>query len=221
MSILPYSARPAHSGALPPVSGVNGALVECTIIQELAVFYSEAALRFESETGIRSAAVEFHRVNRQLMRESDIVPFRFPTLLKDVSELREFVLRNREVFQASLESTHNHVQMEIWLSSRASEEDRIHSTGTAYLREKATRRKQMEMHKRRIEDHFSNCVQGWKFADQGDALRCYALVARAQIAEFRRKARQQASENPSGRVTGPWPPTQFMPLDRFAAEPAS
>jgi len=202
--------------------GVQGAPVTQVSAAGFTVFFSESEFQLGSEDSIREGALAFHQVNDAIFRAGGIVPFRFPTLLANVSELEAFVARNREIFEASLDATRDRVQMEVWIYVReveASPETQAAATsGRAYLLEKAVTQRELLRQAETIRQRAESQILQWAQAEQKGVLRCYALVARANVNAFREAASSVAA-NLKFRVTGPWPATKFMPLSRMQQVP--
>src|SRR5579885_1214260 len=104
MSVLAYCVSDREIDTIP-AAGVQGATVAQASVAGLTILFSEGEFQLGSEDRIREGALAFHRVNDAVFRLRSIVPFRFPTLLSNISELQGFVERNREIFEASLEAT--------------------------------------------------------------------------------------------------------------------
>jgi len=155
-----------------------------------------------------------------IFRETDIVPFSFPTILPDVAVLKSFVIDNCQVFVDSLKAIRDKVQMEVRISLRpktgAANRDVGTGGGTAYLLEKAASKRRQDAQGKIIRDRVASVLWEWKQTEERDGLRCYALVSRSEITNFRTAVSDEPSqEDLDIRVTGPWPPTRFMPLDRL------
>src|SRR5579862_1858746 len=93
MPLLVYCIAEAGSKIEIPPCGVQGASLRTLIESGLICFLSD----YDHSAGgnhVRDAALDFNRVLQELLRQAAIVPFRFPTLLEDESEIRRFLLQH-------------------------------------------------------------------------------------------------------------------------------
>ena len=224
MSVLAYCVSDSEIDATPQVGVANAAVVQASAAG-FTIFFSEEEFDLGSEERIRASALAFHQVNDAIFHVASIVPFRFPTLLPSIQELESFIERNRETFEASLDATRDRVQMEVWIYARqpdAQPEVQVAPTGgRAYLQEKATAQRELLRQAEAIRQRAESYMVEWAQAEQRGSLRCYALVAREDVASFRQAAGATGADDLKLRVTGPWPATKFMPLDRMQPVPPS
>src|SRR5229473_1382541 len=85
----------------------------------------------------------------------------------------------------------------------------LNVSGTQYLRRRQGQQRELEELAERFRE--AGAIRSWRKRDSARGVRCFALVQRDDIAEFQR----QAAGVPVGaeigvRVTGPWPPSEFL-----------
>ena len=160
----------------------------------------------------REAALAFHRVLQEIFRQTAILPFRFPTLLSDETELTGHLNQNAAKYHEALGRLRDVVQMEIRLmmeSPGQSTPDK--QTGTEYLKARQAKQVALEELAGRFQETGRSWIHGWRQQVSAHHIRCYVLVNRSAIAEF--ESALVSVEVPAGvsaRISGPWPATEFV-----------
>src|SRR5579884_2359283 len=116
MALLAYCIAEAEAKIVPPGTGVQGSEIVTLAEDGLVGFMSEYG---GSSDKARGLAVEFHRVLQEVLRQAAIVPFRFPTLLANDSEMIAFLKENAKEYRERLDRLRDVVQMEVQLSFAA------------------------------------------------------------------------------------------------------
>jgi hypothetical protein len=167
---------------------------------------------------VREMALTFGRVVQSIFRQITIVPFRFPTLLNKVDELRHLLRDGEGKYRDELSKFEDMVQMEVVLKLEtvrsldlAAGSDNPEKRGADFLRRRQAQHKLLEDHAGRIREMASSHVRGWRQTDIPSGLRLYALLSRAALENFVKLVSGiQLASSLQGRLTGPWPPTAFM-----------
>lgn len=212
MPILAYCVSLAQDYLGAPRVGVAGAPVFDLESPVLRAWYSEVEEgTFSGADHVTRAALEFHHFISTMFREGTVLPFRFPTILESVDELNTHLEEKGAWYCRALRHSEGLAQFDARISNRTKPAAEA-ATGTAYLEQ---RRAQHVHH----EDAVASLLQGVgdyvrehhvKETPQGS--RVYLLVERSRLPEFREAAGRIAV--PDGveiRLTGPWPPTEFLP----------
>jgi hypothetical protein len=157
----------------------------------------------------REDALSFHSVLKAAFEQQGIIPFRFPTLLQNETDLRSHLREKYAVYLADLERLKDTVQMELRISTKP--EVASAPTGTEYLRSKQQQSRTLQADSQKARTALGDLVLEWKERPAEQSLRCYALVRRSDLPGFRQRL---ASVQPGGSsaffVSGPWPATEFL-----------
>lgn len=177
----------------------------------LTLIYSELA--DAPDLPMPESALAFHRVQQEILRERDLVPFRFPTLLEG-AELAPHLASFAEQYSTALDRAAGCVQMEIEIETPP-EQAQTAASGTAYLRTKAMRNYALRSMGEAVRAIMSPPVIGWRTRATANGQRFFALTRRTELAQFQEKLAQCVMQGASLRVTGPWPATEFMELEKL------
>lgn len=199
--LLLYCMAEKEGAATAPPSGVRSAPVEVLSQGALLCYFSH----FDSFSGgsaeeLKKDALDFHWTVNHIFQDQTVIPFRFPTLLKETSDVGSFLTMNSDAYLADLRRLRGLVQMEVRLAQSAPEAP-TSGTGTAYLKAKFdAAQKVIE-----LEGLMKTAAQAdWKQR----AHRYFALIPRGAVTEFRDKISDLGQA--TLRVSGPWPPTEFV-----------
>lgn len=176
----------------------------------LRCYYAEVA-PLANETVIASTALQFHRVNTAMFRQVTILPFRFPAISDTLDELKNLLSRQAANLAGALHRLQGVAQMEINIHADPHAEEELASSGTAYLHRAQLRQKQADEVGKQISSAAGPYAINWKQQARGESLRFFALVERGAEQQFSQAI--SALTMPKGvecRVTGPWPPTEFI-----------
>jgi Gas vesicle synthesis protein GvpL/GvpF len=205
---LLYCVSPAGQSG-PALKGVQGAEVESRRIGELSLYYSAAV---DERLDLRAGGLEFHRVLTSLMAQSDIVPFRFPTLY-DLQEAETLVASTADSYLTGLTRTAGKVQMETELSQAGPPHSEGYRGGKDYLLKKIESKQQLDAIASGIRASAGDLVSEWRLVQRTGRFLLCGLVPRESVREF---VSVMKGSHPELRVTGPWPATAF--IDIRAAE---
>lgn len=172
---------------------------------------------------IRQSAMIFHEVLEKVFEQAAIIPFRFPTTFSGQAEIIAFLKEHSEEYSATLKRLRNMVQMEVRVRFKGSPlpsganrfeiagEVPVKLSGTEYLRKVRTRRAMTENLAQEVRNKAAPWIKAWRKRDSSDEARCFALIERKSIEDFQRVLKK-ISLPPSlmARLSGPWPPTQFL-----------
>jgi hypothetical protein len=211
MAVLLYCMI-EHSRKLeiPPL-GVRDAKVESASRDNFACLYSMLELDDDDEPS-KEDALRFFEVNKQMLGISTIIPFRFPTLLEDKAALKAFLDVNTPAYESELERLRGLVQIELTysLSDATAAED----SGTGYLRTKQKLVNSFLHAAAYAEKSAAGKFKEWKNREIKDGIRCYALIEAKQFEEIKDFFNTLPDpESLQVKITGPWPPTEFVQVE--------
>lgn len=210
--LLLYCITDAAEPAIPPATGVCGAVVESVEHSGLRCFYSVVDSLAAEPGSLKREALEFHAVTRRIFEQSCTIPFRFPTTLATAAELDAYFGDHATQYHAALRDFRDKVQMELRIAPRQPPAPDA-STGVKYLRERAERAHDLDnaINACRVAIHAE--VIDWRQREASHGVRCFVLIRREAVAEFQLKIKQvQLPEASTAAVSGPWPPTEFLPV---------
>jgi hypothetical protein len=212
---MPALAYCITESAVPvevPSLGVAGMVVESLEHSGLRCFVSRSP---DSDRMLgppaRDAALAFHRVLQEIFRQTAIIPFRFPTVLSDETELTGHLNEHAAEYHEALARLRDVVQMELRLDWVGSEPSAKLETGTEYLKARQAEQAALERLAGRFRAAGNSWIHGWRQQASAHHIRCYALVSRAAVTEFEHAlVAVEVPSTVSARVSGPWPATEFV-----------
>lgn len=217
MPLLVYCMADASAAVQMPTTGVAGARVE-----EL----QEAGLRccfshFENREQIAAipaveSALAFHQVLQVLFRQMTIISFRFPTMLGNREELRHHLQEHASQYIEALSRLRHMVQMEINIgTAQTTGSERAVSSGREYLQKRRVKAAELKATAERFNQATRPWTVKWREQQTEGGLRCYALLHRDSISSFQKAARALGHNLPGTRLSGPWPPAEFVEVKDF------
>ena len=214
MPVLPYCITEVNASSTIPRVGVAGAMVRVTDHAGLRCFFSEVESGQTARLSGQDAALEFHRVLLEVFRETAIIPFRFPAIVEEEPELLRFLGEHAAEYHQSLVALRNMVQMEIRIAAKdAIDQPATNSgqSGADYLRRKQQREAKLRGTADRIRSAVDTYVSDWRERDSAHDKRLFALVLRPSLPEFEGQLKNLEIEAENlVRVSGPWPPAEFL-----------
>lgn len=208
MALLAYCIAEAGANIEIPHSGVQEKPIQTVAESGLTCFVSEYNGGGDRDQ-IRATAVEFNRVLQDVLQQAAIVPFRFPTLIADESEMRGFLREHAEKYLEDLRRLRGAVQMEVNLTADDSPKATI--SGADYLRARQARHHKFTATAAAIREALAPWAKDWREHESSGGTRCYVLIPRVDVQSVLQ--RLQGVKIPGelqARVTGPWPATEFL-----------
>lgn len=213
MAILPYCVVLEESDVVAPETGVAEAEIYELEEGGLRCFFSEVEGVPKDTEAIRKMALQFRDVIQSVFAEQTTIPFRFVTLLHGERELRKFLREHSKKFLTALQNLDGCVQFELHLVRRKTAASDIPDaeSGTEYLMQKKAEADVFETTSELLRSSAGDLVRSWHFRAGDDDARCYALLARDNVDEFKRSL-SKVKIPPELRVvmSGPWPPSEFV-----------
>lgn len=213
MSILVYCVtHPAAASDLG--SGVAGLpVLHCREAGLDALFSANTSAESWTGASLKQSAREFHNVLHRAFAAHAIVPFRFPTLLRDEDELASYIRDNAAEYSSQLTKFENSVQMDVSIAWLEPHSAAPHTSGAEYLRTRQKQSDELQAIAKRIQELAGETAQSWRDRPSSNSLKLFALVNRAAVDGFRETLeRFSVPKNLAVRVSGPWPVTEFLEL---------
>jgi hypothetical protein len=202
-----------------PASGPGDLPVESVEESGLRCFFSPAPTA-DQVLGLpaKQAALRFHYVVKTIFHQVAVIPFRFPTVLQSEAELRSHLSDQEDVYHEALNRLRRMVQMEVQLShsvgaaaNSAETSSSRKSSGTEYLRSRQSLQKELAKGAAAFRRVGDGLVRDWRERPSAQSLRCFALIDRDLVSDFKSKAATvQLASNVQARVSGPWPASEFV-----------
>ena len=214
MAVLAYCITETQPEITVPQGGVRGAAIEIVRVPDLQCFISQFDPQdVVGKAPLQEAALDFNRVLQDLLRQTAIIPFRFPTILADETELSQFLTENQTEYRETLHRLRNCVQMEIRLKVQTSTRPKAapRKSGAEYLRGRQAQHQYIDSIVARFREAAEPVAKQWRHRESATGIRCYALVDRSDVQAFFRKMQGVPIPAESEfRVTGPWPASEFL-----------
>src|SRR4051812_17521382 len=158
----------------------------------------------------RDDALKFHSVLNSTFEQHAVIPFRFPTLIQNEADLQNHLREKHQMYLQDLRRLADLVQMEIRFALDR-EAPKPAQSGTEYLQNKQAASRALESLAQQARAALGETVVEWKERPTDQGLRCYALVKRQQIADFKQRLAATSFATPKPAiVSGPWPATEFL-----------
>jgi hypothetical protein len=211
MPLLAYCIAEAASTVEVPPRGVQDAPLRTLLEGGLISFLSQYDVPPKGSNHVRESALAFNRVLQDLLRQIAIVPFRFPTLVADESEIRSFLQQHATEYQDVLVRLHDVVQLEINLVVK--DPSQPQGSGKQYLLARQTWQQNLTDAAEQVREHLGERIRDWRRHQSSTRTRCYLLVSRHYVeSTLERLEELNIPAELRARVTGPWPPTEFIAL---------
>jgi len=206
MPLLVYCIT--ESETQPPAEGVRGRPVEREPIAGMQCYFSQFPEPLTKLT--KEDALAFHHVITAIFARTAVIPFRFPTMLEGKGELEVYMETEGHDLLESLQRLREFVQMEVRLTMGDAHPGSP-ASGTEYLEDRRQAREDLLLLSDSVHDLLEDDVRSWHTREFQHGLRCYALVPRHRVAEFRHKCQRLKLEGGvKAAVSGPWPPSEFL-----------
>lgn len=196
-------------------SGVAGRpVLRCTQGGVDALFSQNTSAENWTGASLKQSAREFHNVLHRALAAHAVVPFRFPTLMRDEQELSAHLKDNAVEYSAQLKKFENSVQMDITITcTEPSSAAESHPSGTGYLRSRQKQFDELQFIAKRIQELAGETAQSWRDRPASNALKLFGLVNRESVDAFRERLnRLSVPQGLNVRVSGSWPVTEFLEL---------
>jgi len=197
-------------------TGVEGAPVRWIDAGRLRCFVSDFAAQMPYAP-VPEMVKAFNQVLQRIFAQAVIIPFRFPTIVESEDRLRQFVESRAAEYSGALKRLRNKVQMDVRIIFKTRENVNTSSSksGRGYLEGRRDRYQQAQS----VMDEFrrvsNSLVEEWIQRDTPSGIRSFALVDRSSLAVFvERIGSVVTPADISARITGPWPPSEFVEIKR-------
>ena len=214
MSILLYCVT--EQAASPDVGTGVAALpvLHCRHAGVDALFSQNTSAESWMGTSLKESAREFHAVLHRAFAAHAIVPFRFPTLMRDEGELAAHLRDNAAEYSGQLKKFESSVQMDISIAQTESAFDASPGKpGAEYLRSRQKQSDELYAVAKQIQELAGETAQSWSDRPASHGLKLYGLVNRASVSAFYERLKKlSVLPNTGVRVSGPWPVTEFLEL---------
>jgi hypothetical protein len=211
MALLIYCALLAEARPPRPAAGVAGRPVLEQERDGLRYWYSELTEDEFAGLDVRASALAFHEVVQAAFAQTAVIPFRYGALIASFDELHE---RHAGLLH-DLKRLGDGVQMELRIVPAA--DPGSAATGTEYLRARQAALHSVSAAADTARHAVQALARDWRQKGTRTGIRCFALLPRAAIAAFRNRVQDaRLAPDVRVRVSGPWPPTEFLDLQPAA-----
>ena len=209
--VLAYCIAEQKSKVELPSSGVEGAPVRWIDTGVLRCLASDFGKRMP-EVPVAETVQEFSQVLQRIFEQTVIIPFRFPTIVEGDEVLRQFIEARSVEYGKALRRLQNKVQMDVRITlARAEEPEPRAQSGKDYLEARRAQHQQVQSILTEFRRVSESPAKDWVQRDTPSGIRAFALVDRGALDEFLKNlGRVQMPAGVSARITGPWPPSEFV-----------
>ena len=214
MPVLAYCVSLVSDNLTAPATAVSNGRVQVAENTMLRAWYSEIESgSFSGTEQVTKAALEFHRFVSTVFRDGTVLPFRFPTVLESVDDLLVHLDEKGVWYYEILQQIDGLAQFEARILSKTKLPSEAES-GKAYLNARKQLRQRTANAVESLVTTLEPILEDHDIRETQQATRVYLLLQRSQVTSFRDMAAKVAI--PDGieiRLTGPWPPTEFLEHD--------
>lgn len=212
MPILAYCVSLAHHFLDAPPVGVGDATTFEVEDMGLRAWYSEVEEgTFSGAEHVTKAALEFHHFVSAVFREGTVLPFKFPAILDSVDDLRDHLEEKAAWYLKALTRSEGLAQFEARVISKTKVPATAES-GTEYMEQRKQLRDGITQAVSSIVTGLGDHLREHHVKDSQQVTRMYLLTDRTRVASLKQAA--ASITIPDGfeiRLSGPWPPTEFLP----------
>lgn len=169
---------------------------------------------FSGDEQIKKAALEFHRFVSAVFGGATVLPFRFPTILESLDELREHLDEKAYWYATALGHMEGMAQFEARIIQRAAAPAAEAPSGKAYLEEKKQSLDGLRLAEAAVLTGLEDFIRDSHLKEAPGGLRLYLLSEKSLTTKIR--AALKGIALPPGlelRFSGPWPSTEFLPAE--------
>lgn len=207
-------------------TGVEGAPVRWIDVGRLRCFVSDFAAQMPYAP-VPEMVKAFNQVLQRIFAQAVIIPFRFPTIVESEDRLTQFVESRAAEYSGALKRLRNKVQMDVRIIFKARDNVNSSSTqsrrsqsgmgqsGRGYLESRRERYQQAQSAMDEFRRVSNSLAEEWIQRDTPSGIRSFALVDRSSLSVFlERIGGVVTPADISARITGPWPPSEFVEITR-------
>jgi hypothetical protein len=209
--VLAYCIAEQQSQFDIPPHGVQGESVRWIDVAALRCFFSNFG-SLVADQPAPEILTAFNQVLYTIFSRTTIIPFRFPTIVENEGVLSQFLESRSSEYRAALHRLHNKVQMDVRLILEpvpASEPPP--QSGKSYLEHRRDSLQEIQSVLEKFRSAARSLAESWVQRDTPSGTRGFALVDRSALPLFLEKiGRILTPAGISARVTGPWPPSEFV-----------
>jgi Gas vesicle synthesis protein GvpL/GvpF len=202
--------------AVNVASGVCAAEVESREMLGVRVYWShvnDAESCLGTADALKQAALQFHQVLREVLAATTPIPFRFPTLLDNADGMEQQLASEQEMYREALARVAGAVQYEViatW-SDEPATDSAAPISGREYLKRRQQAAERIAAVESKLKRVAAESVREWRGRQERRSYRWFALVPRECREAFLASLRSAGgSENVRLRLSGPWPPSEFV-----------
>jgi Gas vesicle synthesis protein GvpL/GvpF len=217
MPLLAYCMMEAPVAVEMPPAGVGGTKVEELQDSGLCGFFSRFQ-SYEQIAGIPAveSALAFHQVLQALFSQAALISFRFPTVVESEEELRQHLREHAPRYTEALSRLRYMAQMEIHIGrDQGVGSGPPAASGREYLEQRQTQAADLKVAAEKFHQATRPWVVEWRERQTDEGMRCYALLRRDSVAGFQHAAKTLSQSLPGTRLSGPWPPAEFLEIKDF------
>ena len=211
ITVLAYCIAEQQSQFDVTLRGVQGESVRWMHVDALRCFFSNFGSRMPNEPA-PAIVTAFNQVLHTIFAQTTIIPFRFPTVVENEGVLRRFLQSRSSDYRAALHRLRNKVQMDVRLTLEpAPLPEPPLPSGKSYLEHRRARHQEIQSILEKFRCASDSLAEAWVQRDTPSGTRGFALVDRSLLPLFVEKIeRVLTPAGISARVTGPWPPSEFV-----------
>ena len=216
MACLLYCVSRLSPEVVVRAAGVGDERVQSQDLSGLRVYWSEIA---DPETSLaegpakKSAEQRFGQVLREIVAQCTPIAVPFPVVLTDGEALVKYAAEEQGFYDEALGRLGDSVQYEMIASWAADEQADLATpvSGREYLKRRQEAAGRIAAIDTKLKTVTAGCVCEWRARQERRNHRWFALVARQDRERFVAALRSAGpSEGVRLRLSGPWPPGEFL-----------
>ena len=216
MPCLLYCVASLDAHVITGIVGVCEDPVQALEVSGLRVYWSELAdpgTALADGVAKKNAELKFRQVLREVVAQFTPVAFPFPVVLADPEAVEKCVAEERSFYEDALMRLGDSVQYEMIASWTADEQADLATpiSGREYLKRRQEAAERIATIDTKLKTVTMGCVREWRARQERRKHHWFALVSRQDRERFVAALRGAgASEGVRLRLSGPWPPGEFV-----------
>src|SRR5271157_5385919 len=219
MACLLYCVTLSNTESISGITGVSDQPVEARDAENLRIYWSEVANpETLAEAPVRRLTEQkFQQVLREIVTRTTPVPFPFPAVVVDLEAVDKLAAEQRGYYVEALTRLADTVQYELTASWTADEQTDLATpvSGREYLKRREAAEARVAAIDAKLRTVTAGIVREWRSKQDRRNHLWFALVSRDDRERFIAALRSAGpSEGVRLRLSGPWPPGEFVNRQR-------
>lgn len=212
---LLYCVAPTSTDPVPNTAGVLDHPVVVHDSEQLRIYWSEVAnsQTLAESLADKSARLRYKQVLRKIVAQATPIAFPFPTVVSDLESLDKLIAGERTNYEAALTRLAGMMEYQVTATWTADAETDLATpvSGREYVKRRQRTEARIAALDSKLKGVTDGIVSEWRSRQDRRNHLWFALVPRTEGDRFLSALRNAgSSEGVRLRLSGPWPPSEFV-----------